>query len=128
MTTQITGPIGLGHQGAAFKLLHQMAVLYPDMPAAYIVVQEPIELPNIETAVPASIRLQVDVRDFEPWRARLGIRPEAVTLRTPPALTFVSGDTVLHGVAVHISGHLSAALTTEQIEAPRVIEIAEVPA
>jgi hypothetical protein len=128
VTAETTAPIGLGHQAAAFKLLMQMAVLYPDLPGAYFVVHDVFEVPNSETVFPAEVKIQVDVEHFEAWRIRLGINPQTVTLHTPPTLTWVSADVVLHDVPVHLTGYLSTALTTEQVEAPRVVETDEVPA
>ncbi|MFE4697242.1 hypothetical protein ACFRIC_09130 [Streptomyces sp. NPDC056738] len=128
MTTQITGPIGLGHQAAAFKLLHQMAVLYPDLPGAYVVVHDVFDVPGSVASLPAKINIQLDVQDFEDWRVKLGICPATVTLHATPSYTWVAADAVVHDVLVHLAGYLSTTLTSEQLEAPRVIEAAEVPA
>ncbi|MGW2908798.1 hypothetical protein ACWC91_41510 [Streptomyces sp. NPDC001204] len=117
MTTDHSSPISV--QRASLQLLIDWASWQPELPAAYITVNQPYQ------GKPSTLDLQLHTpSEFEQWRIALGIAPACVTLHPYGRSSWVEAGTVLDGIRISISSH-GILLTEDQLSAPRGTEIAE---
>lgn len=120
MKTETTAPIT--RQRSTIQLLNDLATQHPELPAAYITVNQPWH------GRPSSMDLQLQTpTDFEQWRIALGIAPARVSLHSHGRGSWVEAGTVLESIRISISSH-GILITEDQLAAPRTVEAAEVTA
>ncbi|MER5213657.1 hypothetical protein ABT063_24575 [Streptomyces sp. NPDC002838] len=124
MTTETIEPTvrPISAQSDAAEALVALISMFGHLPGGYIKIFQQF------TSLPVDLGLQLDSpRDFEQWRAVLGITPSDVELCHDGVSGWLRAEGVFRGVGVKITGH-GVVLPAKQNEQQAADEIAEVSA